>query len=236
MGRVLTYDPTRDAWSAALPSSDERTGMLTSPSLARLSDGTVLVIDSAVSSKAWLYRPSLVGPASGSVTALPGGGAARGVLTAPDPGTVTRIDAAWILTAPGAALTARALVGGPRMATGSVVATVHVRIGGVALIAEQTGPGQAIVAEVAPDQPPRLVRLDAGGERALCSAPSALASFDPAIGVTLQLSITGHSARLSVGGSDVLSCDVATTERGAWGVAALGAGAQLQVDLVTVAR
>jgi hypothetical protein len=236
MGRVLTYDPTRDAWTAALPDSDDRPGSLTSPSLARLSDGTVLVIDGAVSNQAWLYRPSLVGPASGSVTVLPAGASGRGVLTAPDPGTVTRVGMTWLLTAPGDALTARALVGGPRTATGSLLAAVHVRMGGVALIAEQTGPGRAIVAELAPDQPPRLVRLDAGAERPLCSAASPRAAFDPAIAVTLRLSIAGRSARLSIDENEVLACDVGTTERGAWGLAALGAGAQLQVDLVTVAR
>ncbi|MGH9886531.1 MAG: hypothetical protein ACREBE_13435, partial [bacterium] len=66
MGRVLTYDPTRDAWTAALPESGDPTGPLTAPSLARLADGSVLVIDGAASNRAWLYRPSLVGPASGS--------------------------------------------------------------------------------------------------------------------------------------------------------------------------
>jgi hypothetical protein len=34
----------------------------------------------------------------------------------------------------------------------------------------------------------------------------------------------------------VLACGLTGGDRGAWGVAALGAGAQLQVDSVTVAR
>ena len=38
MGRMLTYDPTRDAWTTALPSANARTGMLTAPTLARLPD------------------------------------------------------------------------------------------------------------------------------------------------------------------------------------------------------
>ncbi|HSR97643.1 MAG TPA: hypothetical protein VLM79_11360, partial [Kofleriaceae bacterium] len=224
MGRVLTYDPTRDAWTAALPETGERPGALTAPSLARLADGSVLVIDGIASERAWLYRPSLVGPASGSVTAL-AGGAARGVLTAPDPGTVTRMGQAWLLTSPGEALTARALAGGPRMAAGSVFATVHVRAGGVALIAEQTGPGQAVVAEIAPDAPPRLLRLDAGAERVVCSATSAQPAFDPAVAVNLAFSIAGRTARLAIADNEVFACDLGTTERGAWGIAALGAGA-----------
>jgi hypothetical protein len=143
---------------------------------------------------------------------------------------------AWLLTSPGDALTARALAGGPRMAAGSVLATVHVRAGGVALIAEQTAPGQAVVAEVVPDLPPRLVRLDAGAERLVCSAASARPAFDPAIAVNLTLSVAGRTARLAIDDTEVFACDLGTTERGAWGVAALGAGAQVEVDLITVAR
>jgi hypothetical protein len=241
MGRVLTYDPTRDAWRSQLPSSPDQPGPLTAPSLARLADGTVLVIGGAVSSRAWLYRPSLVGPASGSVTVVPASDTAPGpgVLTAPDPATVTRVTtppAAWLLTAPGDALTARALVGGPRMATGSVRASVHVRAGGVALIAQQTGPGQAIIAEVVPGQPPGLVQLDAAGRHPVCSHPPALAAFDPATPVTLRLAIDGHAARLAIDDTEVLACDLVATDRGAWGLASLGAGAQVAVDAVTVAR
>jgi hypothetical protein len=236
-GRVLSYDPMRDAWTAGLGEGD-RPGALTAPSLARLVDGTVLVIDGTVSNRAWLYRPSLVGPASGSITVVPNSAAVRGVLTPPDPATVTRTTgpAAWVLTSPGDALTARALVGGPRTATGSVRATVHVRAGGVALIADQTGPGQAIVAEFAPGAPPRVVRLAGGAAQPLCSAPPALAPFDPAVATTLRLAIAGATARLSVDDQELLACNVGATERGAWGIAALGAGAQLEVDLITVAR
>jgi len=64
-GKVLTYDPMRDTWDHAKPASPDQSGMLTAPSLARLADGTVLVLGGAVSTQAWLYRPSLVGPASG---------------------------------------------------------------------------------------------------------------------------------------------------------------------------
>jgi len=238
MGRVLTYDPTRDAWDVRAPASPDQPGPLMSPSLARLADGTVLVLGGSMSPRAWLYRPSLVGPASGSVTAVPASDTARGVLTAPDPATVTRVASppAWLLTAPGDALTARALVGGPRMATGSVRAIVHVLAGGVALIAQQTGPGQAIVAELVPGQPPRLVQLDAGNRREVCSHPPMLAAFGPGAPVTLRLSLSDHDARLSIDDGEVLACDLVATDRGSWGIASLGAGAQVAVDSVTVAR
>jgi hypothetical protein len=238
-GAVQIYDPTRDAWTARLPALSEQPGVLTAPSLARLDDGTVLVLGGAVSARAWLYRPSLVGPASGSVTVSPAEEVSRGVLTAPDPSTVTRVASqppVWLLSAPDDALTARALVGGPRTATGSVRASVHVRAGGVALIAQQTAPGQALVAELVAGQPPRLVQLAGGTARPVCSHAPALAAFDPAVPVTLRLSISDHDARLALDDREILACDLIATDRGAWGVAALGAGAQIAVDSVTVAR
>jgi hypothetical protein len=238
MGRVLTYDPMRDAWSVKRPTSTDQTGPLTAPSLARLADGSVLVVGGAVSARAWLYRPSLVGPASGSVIAVPTGEPSRGVLTAPDPASVTRVAGplpAWLLATPAGADMARALVGGPRTATGSVSAIAQVLSGGVALIAQQTAPGRALLAELAPDSPPRLVRLADGAEHELCTGPDPVA-FDAATPVTLRFAITTTAARLTIGPREVLSCSVAATDRGAWGIASLGPGAQLAVDSVTVAR
>ena len=237
-GRVQIYDPTHDAWTAAAAVSADQPGMLASPSLVRLADGAVLIVGGAVSARAWLYRPSLVGPASGSVTAVPASEIGRGVVTAADPGAVTRVVSppSWLLTSPGDAVTARALVGGPRMATGSVSAIVHVLAGGVALIAQQTGPGHAIVAELAPGQPPRLAQLEGGAEHTVCSQLPALGAFDPAAPVTLRLVISDHDARVLLDDREVLVCALAATDRGAWGIASLGAGAQLAVDSVTAAR
>ncbi len=238
-GGVLTYDPTRDVWRAAIAPSVDQPGPLTAPAAVRLADGTVLVLGGQVSPRAWLYRPPLVGPSAGAVTAVPTSDSARGVLTAPDPATVTRTAGAlpaWVLTAPDEALTARALVGGPRIATGSVRLVAHVLAGGVALIAQQVGPGEAIVAELAPDQPPRLVQLEAGDARSICSGAAPVAAFDPALAVTVRLAIAERVARLVIDEREVLACEVTATVRGAWGVAALGAGARLAVDSVTVAR
>lgn len=214
------------------------TGPLSAPSLARLADGTVLVVGGAMSPRAWLYRPSLVGPTSPSVTVVPTKPDAGGVLTAPDPATVTP---AWQLTAPADGAMARALVGGPRMAVGSVTASVHVLAGGVALIARQTGPGDALVARLTPGNPAQLVQLAGGAERVVCSASAAVEPFDPAVQVRLRLTLTDHDARLTRGdmirGDQLLlTCGLAAADRGAWGVATLGDGAQLTVDVVTVAR
>src|SRR5262249_44779440 len=143
---------------------------------------------------------------------------------------------AWLLTPQDGSSMARALVGGPRTATGSVSATAQVLSGGVALIAQQTGPGRALVAELAPPDPPRLVRFAGRAQRTLCTGPGPLVAFDAATPVTLRFSIAGGNERVVLGDREVLSCSVAATDRGAWGIASLGAGARLAVDSVTVAR
>jgi hypothetical protein len=235
-GDVLSYDPTHDAWRAAEPSRlGAITGSLSAPSLARLADGTVLVVGGALSPRAWLYRPSLVGPASPSVIVAPGLDAAGGVLTAPDPMTATP-GAAWQLAAPADGAMARALVGGPRMAVGSVVANVHVLAGGVALIARQTGPGEALVARLIPGSPAQLVQIAGSAERVVCSAATAAAPFDPGAQVALRLTLTDHDAQLTRDDTTVLTCSLPAGDRGAWGIASLGVGAQLTVDVVTVTR
>jgi hypothetical protein len=63
-----------------------------------------------------------------------------------------------------------------------------------------------------------------------------VAAFDPALAVTVRLAITDEDARLTIDDREVLACELVATVRGAWGVAALGAGARLAVDSVTVAR
>jgi hypothetical protein len=235
MGDVVSYDPTHGAWRTAEPArTGARTGSLSAPSLARLADGTVLVVGGAMSPRAWLYRPSLVGPSSPSVTVVPAGNSAGGVLTAPDPATATPAPA-WQLTAPAGGAMARALVGGPRMAVGAVTADVHVVAGGVALIARQTGPGEALVARLIPGSPAELVQLAGGAERVVCSG-SAVAAFDPTAQVRLRLTLTDHDARLTRGGDAVLTCSLPAADRGAWGVATLGDGAQVTVDVVSVTR
>ncbi|MCW5805145.1 MAG: hypothetical protein KIT31_22430 [Deltaproteobacteria bacterium] len=87
----------------------------------------VLGGEAGPSRRAWVFRPSLVGPASGSVTAVPANAASTGVLTPTDPNTAdAHRRRGGSLTAPAedTRLAARALVGGPRMQRGSVRATL----------------------------------------------------------------------------------------------------------------
>lgn len=232
---VLRYDPMLDAWQRlARPPSEHRPGALDAPSLIRLADGTILVLagaPGAPSTAAFVYRPSLVGPAAGSVTVVPGGPGRAHLLVAPDPSTVRR-GADWGLAARDGEL-ARALVGGPRTATGAVRAVVRVRRGGVALIAQQTGPGELLIGELVPGAPARIARIAAGGARTLCTG-AVVAPFAPDTGEVVGLVAEQGRVELVRADRVVAGCDLDREVRGAWGVGALGG--ELAVDTATVAR
>jgi hypothetical protein len=237
---VLRYDPTADLWQTlAYPVTPARPGALVAPRLVRLADGAVLVLGGtaggAPTAKTWLYRPSLIGPATGSITVVPAGPSRANVLTPVDPATVSRAGGGWVLAAAPGELS-RALVGGPRLAAGSVRAVVRVRVGGVALVAQQQAPGQALVGELVPGAPARIVRLAGAEVRGLCSG-AAVAAFEPAAPAIVSLAVEAGRATLARDGATVAACDLEASPRGAWGVAALGeGGAEVAIDTVTVAR
>jgi hypothetical protein len=239
-GGVARYDPTANAWMQHAPPGDGP-GAIAAPTLVRLADGSVLVLGGAIAgaptAQAWIYRPSLVGPQTGAATALPFG-SSDGVLVVPDPTTATRSAQGIVLTAPDDSLSARALVGGPRMTTGRVTASVRVTSGGVALIAQQLGPGRALVAHVVPGAALSIERLDGAARTTTCSG-AIVAPFDAA-GATIALDVHGGSATVSVDGVTLLACDLARDadagDRGQWGVAADGVGAIVEVVTIATSR
>jgi hypothetical protein len=238
--RVLDHDPTSGAWSLreVTPSPSQlapegRAGdappPMTAPSAVRLADGTVLVLggEATPSTNAWVYRPGLIGASSGGVTASPTSSASQGVLTPSDPATLDRSGGTWTLTAADD-LSARALVGGPRFARGSIRATVNVTAGGFALLAQQTAPDRALVAHLIPGEPARVERL---GEGTVCTG-SDVELQNPVV-ATLEV---GDGITLRIGDTVVLSCDQTSSIAGAWGIAADRAGSTIDVATVTVAR
>jgi hypothetical protein len=240
VARVTDYDPTADRWSTRVPTRspspglpdgrpEDQPGPLDGPALVRLADGDVLVLggEPSPSRHAWVYRPSLIGSSSGIVAATPTAPGTAGVLVPSDPSTVDR-SAGWVLTATGDDLAARALVGGPRLSRGHVEATVNVLAGGFALIAQQTAPGRALVAHLIPGE---ALAIEDGGE-IVCSGDPVVLPTNP---VTASLEI-GDSISVIVDEAVVLSCDHEATAAGSWGIAADGAGAQISVATVTVAR
>jgi hypothetical protein len=222
---ISRYNPTTNTWSQ-LPNDDPANwpGALTGPSLIRLGDGSVLVLPGAEpSNHAWLFRPSIVGPNVGEVTARPDG--TEGVLTTPTPATATRTPGTLTLTDPDDTITARALVGGPRRAYGKLTASVMVSGGGVALIAQQTGPARALVARLVPGEAARIERHDGTNITVVCTG----AMVEPGeLAASLELSVTAGAITASIGQVAKVSCDPAqdpiAPESGAWGIAATANG------------
>lgn len=226
-GDVVRYDPMTDAWERV-----DADGPITSaPVVHRLEDGSMLVLGGVpVTNQAFVYRPPLLGPASGAVTVVPIGPARANVLTPVDPSTVTR-GADWVLATGGEPL-ARALVGGPRMANGSLRLVASVEAGGVGIVAQQTGPGRALIAEVVPGARARLKLLDGGTETTLCSGDT-VEPFGET--VELVLDFADDTARLRRDGAELVECDVVGVA-GAWGVAAIGVGARVAVETISLVR
>lgn len=227
-GGLVHYDPTRDGWDRL----DGAGGPITSaPVLHRLDDGSVLVLGGApATTQAFVYRPSLLGPASGAVTVVPIGPARANVLTPSDPGSVTRTGD-WVLAAGGGEL-ARALVGGPRLANGSMRVVAAVEAGGLGLVAQQTGPGRAVIAELVPGAPARIVQR--GTPEPACTGDT-VAAFEADTAETVVLEIADGRARVTRAGIELVACEIAS-EVGAWGVAAVGAGARVAVETVSLVR
>jgi hypothetical protein len=232
--RLDRYNPTGNKWTQI--TAGQLPGALDRPSTLLLADGTVLVVGGAATTDAWIYRPSLVGPRAGSVIVVPDG-SDDDVLTATDPQALDRSGGGFVLQATDDDLHARALVGGPRMARGSVSAIVRAQAGGVALIAQQTGPGRALVGRLVPGEPARILALDGGTSQILCSGTTV---SDEDLMAPVSFAISGDIARLSIGAVGAATvkatCAVPTSERGSWGIAAAGAGARIELGPVTVER
>jgi hypothetical protein len=233
---ISRYLPTTNAWSTAPPTGMVRPSIV-APVIVRLADGSLLVLGGRdATAEAWIYRPSLVGPASGDIAALPDG-STEGVLVASDPSLVDRTGDQFVLHSANDDYRARALVGGPRIAEGSVSVSATVQSGGIALIAQQTGPGHALVGRLVPGESARIEQIDAGATKPLCGGqPVSAADLAGAVTLTIE----GDTATLGVGAiGDVIakaSCTVPTTDRGAWGVASAGTNARLEIEAVTVSR
>ncbi|HET9989061.1 MAG TPA: hypothetical protein VFQ65_11075 [Kofleriaceae bacterium] len=234
---ISRYEPTTNTWMPLAPAADQVAswpGAITAPSLIRLADGTVLVLGGGTAAtptaSAWLYRPSLVGPRIGTVTAF--ANASGAVLTPTSPATVTHGPNQLTLTAPDDNLTARVLVGGPRLAVGTLDASLANVTAGVALIAQQTGPSRALAARLVIGEAAQIVRYSGSTRTTLCSGATVTAGDFTA----LHLVVTGDSVTVAAGMVTKVSCDFTkdpiAPEAGAWGIAAIANGS---LDVVTVA-
>jgi hypothetical protein len=243
--QTYRYLPTTDTWQEVLVGTPPFTMPAISvpaPTLVRMADGAVMILGGAAPSTAvQIFRPSLVGPSFGTLNAAPTG-SSDGVLTVPDPRTVSRASG-FTLTASDDAFTARVLVGGPRMAHGTVLARISIETGGASLIARQLGPGQMIVGQLRPGEPARIDRVDGADVTTICSGTSVPATLS---GVqTASLTINGDTASLTLNNVTLVPVGDATcslrgdphlADRGAWGIAPAPMGAQLDVMAITLTR
>ncbi len=228
-GALARYVPTVNAWASIAPSDAANgvaPGVLATPALIRLADGSVLVIAGA---GAWLYRPSLVGESSGLVEVMPDG-TTPGVLIPLDAATASHPADQLVLAGP-------AIVGGFRATEAKVNALVQITGDHVQLIAQSLGPGRALIGDLQSGAPARVLRLDGGASRVLCSGQvvPALDGSSASIG----LEVSGHTAVLSLATTPLATCDLSNdgdaADRGAWGISAQD-GAQVQITTLTVQR
>jgi len=225
---LARFSPTTNTWTALAATVPG------TPRAVRLADGSVLLVGGAATAEAAIFRPSLVGPSTGSLVIVPDG-TGDAALTAPDPSHVMR-GGALTLDGPTDDLSARILVGGPRMAQGSISAVVRVASGGVALVPQQTGPGRYLAGRLVPGEPARIIGREGGVDTVLCSGMP----VDAGELAQVSLSISGGIAALAVGPAGALTtkvrCEVPVADRGQWGIAPAGAGARLELGPVTVTR
>src|SRR6185503_3233327 len=123
-------------------------------------------------------------------------GSTEGILVASDPSAVDRSGDHFVLFGAADDYHARALVGGPHIAEGLVSASAIVDQGGIALLAQQTGPGHAIVGRLVAGEPARIEQLDGGATKLLCSGMQ-VTTADLAGAVTLT--IQDGAATLGIG-------------------------------------
>ena len=238
---VHFYVPTTDAWTAA--GTTKYPSNVNAPTMIRLGDGTVLVLPGRdAGTEAWVYRPSLVGATSALAAVDFSNSTNNAILTASDPSRVTRASL-YTLTAVDDGLGATALLGGPKMATGSVSAIVDVRAGGFALIAQELVPGRALVGYIEPGVPAHIDRIDGSS-----GSPSCQGGVVPVVAdntsVAAHLIVLDGTATLTFGPpsaeATLVECpvkpDPEANDRGAWGIAPVGAGSVLDLITVTASR
>jgi hypothetical protein len=131
-----------------------------------------------------------------------------------------------------------AVVAGPVFADVTVEASVSAEEGGAAALLWFRDPGDHAFVALEPGHPARLVRVesDAASPLGSCSAePIGEGDLAPP---AHQLAIDVHDGALTavLDGKTVLDCDLEPPASGLIGLAPLGAGAALTIDLVSATR
>ena len=250
-GAPALYQPASGTLAALAAEAGGRSGH----AAVRLDDGSVLVIggrdgDGEARDDAWIFRPALVGPWSGGLSATFATAGSASAIVPRDPararaiaadGAVPahyRIEASGDGDLPGE----WAVLAGPRFTTLTLEASVAAEQGGVAALLWFRDEATTAAVLLHPEEEARLVQLAAGDIRSLgdCIGQTiAAADLAPPAGAAHALAIRADGGELvaALDGREVLRCAVTPPGPGLVGVGPLGGeGAVLRLDLIGASR
>jgi Galactose oxidase, central domain len=252
-GAAALYSPASGALEPlpAGPGSGERSGHAAIP----LGDGSVLIVggsdaDGAPLDDAWIFRPELTGPWSGGRSATFATPESAAAMVPRDPGMARAVAAEGAVPAHyrieasgGDDLPSEwAILGGPRFTSSlTLEASIAAEQGGAAVLLWFRDEVTTAVLALVPGRSARLFALEGGAERPLGSCtgqPIDAADLAPPEGAAHQLAVEATGGRLTavLDGRTVLRCEVDPPAPGLVGVAPLGEGAVLRLDLISASR
>jgi hypothetical protein len=216
----------------------------------RLADGSVLLVGGTGAdgepAAASIFRPDLLGALSGGLSITFASDESSSALVPRDPGRARIVPASGqrpahyvIESSAGDQLPAEwAVVAGPLFADVTVEASLAATGGGAAVLLWFRGPEDHAVVALEPGHAARLVRVEGGASSSLGSCSSEAIADGDLAPPAHQLTVDVHDGELSavLDGRIVLTCDVEPLAGGLVGLGPLGAGAALELDLVSVTR
>ncbi|HUS64860.1 MAG TPA: hypothetical protein VMZ28_09980 [Kofleriaceae bacterium] len=246
---LAVYAPLRgeiDPLDAPLPE-------LAGHAAVRLDDGSVFLVGGHdevgdALAGAWIYRPDLVGPftAGRSVTfatdesaaALVPRDPARGSRVAADDDTPAHYEIE--ATAGGEVAREWAILAGPRFVDVSVEARVAADGGGAGILFWWESAARHAMVALEPGEAARVVVVEDGDAVSVCSGERVdggdLESPESGAAHDLVVSVDEGEIAVALDGREVLHCSVDPLPGGQVGVAPLGDGAVLRLDLLSAAR
>ena len=234
-------------------------GDLTGHAAVALDDGAVLVVGGRTGAGepggAWIFRPELVGPFTGGLAVTFATAASSAALVPRDPARARVIAASAERPAhvritaeaagPEGSAAEWAVLAGPRFGGLVLEANLAAEAGGAGALLWFRGPGDHALVALEPGRNARLLLVEsgevssAGGCRAQPIAAGDLAPPERGAGHELTVTARDGELRATLDGREVLRCEIdlpGPSGRGLVGLAPLGTGAALRVDLLGATR
>jgi hypothetical protein len=216
----------------------------------RLADGSVLLVGGrdgvGEPAGAGVFRPDLLGALSGGLSVTFASDESSAPLVPRDPASAEVVAAAGdrpahyrIEASGGGDLpTEWAVVAGPVFAELRLEASISAAEGGVAALLWFAGPSDHALIALEPGQVARLVRVEGGQASDLGSCSGEPIAAGDLAGGSHELTVDVHGGELEavLDARTVLTCSVDPPANGLVGLAPLGRGAVLEIDLVSATR